>query len=396
MKTHSVRLWSPAYLLLSAVNLFSWLSYNMITPVIAEYSLSIGTGLSLAGVIAGLFAMSSLFSRPVSGLLSDTYNRKKLNLLFTAVMALSLLVYAIVDVVWVLILFRVLHGVAFGISSTASLAIVSDIVPENKLGEGVNYYGLSQVLSVAVGPGLGIWISNSFGYQACLLCGAVMLFAATLAAGLMPYEAYSRPQRNISLPKLNDFFECKVWVIGTVYGSFCIINGVVSTYLVALANERGIAGVSWYFTVNAAVLFLARVVAGSFGENRSLSGKLYLSGVCFVASMLLIGWSHSLLPLLLSGALRAVGQGVGMPAVQTAALKMVPPERRGVAGSTIFIGGDLGQTIGSVAGGYTAGQIGYGAMHALSAVPLLAATSLFALKNRRQSKPLVYEKETDI
>lgn len=387
MQTPGQDLWSPSYLLLSAVNLFAWLSYNMITPVLAEYSLSIGASLSLAGVIVGLFAMASLFSRPLSGMLSDRLNRKNLNLVFTGVMALSLLVYALVDVVWVLLVFRAVHGVAFGISSTASLAIVSDVVPESRLAEGINYYGLSQILAVALGPGLGVWMADRFGYRTCLLCGAFLVVAAAVAAALVPYPGHLRPPRK-SAPRKPQYFERSVLPLSIVYCSYTIINGVVSAYLVALAAERGIAGASWHFTVNAVVLFLVRLLGGTRGNRGSLSRKLYFSAACFLASMLFVGFAHSLWPLLAAGALKAVGQGVGMPAVQTAALQSVPRDRRGVAGSTIYIGGDLGQTIGSVAGGYTAQQVGYGAMHILSAAPLLLASALYAVQSKRRRKDI--------
>lgn len=379
-------------MLLSLVNLFVWLSYNLITPIMAEYAMSIGTSLSTAGVIAGLFALSSLLVRPFSGLLSDRCNRKRLNLVVVGVMAGALAVYAVVDVVWVLFVFRVIHGVAFGISSTACLAIVSDVVPEDLLSEGVNYYGLGQILAAAVGPGLGIWISGRFGYSACLCCGALLLLAAAIAAGAIPAKA--RPDlRDRKTARGSGFFEKKVLMLAVVYGSHTIVNGVVSTYLVALANSRGIAGVNGHFMVNAGVLFLVRMSLSKWMNRVGLGPKLYLAGACFGAAVLLISQAKGLWPLLLAGVCKAVGQGIGMPTVQTEALKAVLPERRGVAGSTVYIGGDLGQTIGSVGGGALSEQVGYGGTFLLAAVPLAVAAGLFALLHRQQVDKTENEEE---
>ena len=43
-----------------------------------------------------------------------------------------------------------------------------------------------------------------------------------------------------------------------VAGSYSFINGIIASYLVMYADELGISGVSVYFTVCAAVLFIVR------------------------------------------------------------------------------------------------------------------------------------------
>lgn len=171
-------LWTKPYILLSVTNFFAWLSYNMITPVLTGYMGTLGASVSICGITGGLFAFTSLFSRPVSGVLADTKNRKHLMAGFTILMTVSLLIYSVIPSIPVILLFRGIHGVAFGISSTASLVLVSESAPEERMGEAISYYGLMSVASMAIGPSLGIWLSAQAGYQACMLVGTLMLAIA--------------------------------------------------------------------------------------------------------------------------------------------------------------------------------------------------------------------------
>ena len=132
-------LWTKPYILLSVTNFFAWLSYNMVTPVLTGYMGTLGASVSICGITGGLFAFTSLLSRPVSGVLADMKNRKHLMAGFTILMTVSLLIYSVIPSVPVILLFRGLHGVAFGISSTASLVLVSESAPEERMGEAISY-----------------------------------------------------------------------------------------------------------------------------------------------------------------------------------------------------------------------------------------------------------------
>ena len=92
-------------------------------------------------------------------------------------------------------------------------------------------------------------------------------------------------------------------------------------------------------------------------------------------------WSFGIL--VLAGCTKAIAQGMSQPALQTEALRSVPPEKRGLASSTMYIGGDLGQAVGPILGGVVAEQAGYGTMYLLSAIPIAAAWVYFVLRERK-------------
>lgn len=386
MKEKSGTLLGKQYILLSLANFFSWLSYNMITPVLTGYMETLGASMSICGVVAGLFAFTSLLSRPFSGILADTLNRKKLMSFFTLLMGISLLIYSTVPNIAVILFFRGLHGVAFGISSTASLVLVSESVSEKRIGEAISYYGVMSVASMAVGPALGIWISDSFGYRACMLSSTAMLMLAAVATILFPYEhkiRVIRKREKKALP-LQQMVERKLIGLSGINASFTMLNGVVSTYLVVFAAERGIGGTGWHFTTNAIVLIFARILMAKKMNRWSLKQNLYPAFAFAILSLMLIGWANSLFVLLIAGAIKAFAQGMSQPVLQTESLRRVIPEKRGVACSTMYIGGDLGQAVGPMLGGIVAQSFGYGSMYLLSIIPLIIAFIYFTIFNNRK------------
>lgn len=396
-------LWTKPYILLSVTNFFAWLSYNMIAPVLTGYMGTLGASVSICGITGGLFAFTSLFSRPVSGVLADTKNRKHLMAGFTILMTLSLLIYSVIPSVPVILLFRGLHGVAFGISSTASLVLVSESAPEDRMGEAISYYGLMSVASMAIGPSLGIWLSEQAGYRVCMLVGTLMLAIASGAAVLFPYtRPESAAEKNVGNAdtsrgsskgtagkkgfKMPPIAEKSLIGLSGINASFTMMNGVVSTFLVVFAAERGIENVQVHFTVNAIVLLVTRVALAKKLNEWTLGQNLYPAFVCGVTTLLMIGNARSFAILVLAGCTKAIAQGMSQPALQTEALKSVPAEKRGLASSTMYIGGDLGQAVGPILGGVVAQQAGYGNMYMLSAIPIAVAWVYFVLRERKRKK----------
>ena len=64
-----------------------------------------------------------------------------------------------------------------------------------------------------------------------------------------------------------------------------------------------------------------------------------------------------MLLILLSCVLRAVGQGAAQPSLQAGCINFIGRDRSGVATSTYFLGGDIGQGVGPIVGGTMLGII---------------------------------------
>ena len=107
------------------------------------------------------------------------------------------------------------------------------------------------------------------------------------------------------------------------------------------------------------------------------------------AALLLLGRAGALWMVSLAAVLKAMGQGSGQPTLQAASLKLLPPEKSGVASSTFYIGGDVGQGLGPMLAGAMVGacgadSAGYGVMFTCASLIFAAGLLGFALYRLKQ------------
>ena len=383
--------WNSSYLCLLAVSFCSWLGYNMAAPVLVEYLSGLGLALSVAGVISGLFAFASMGTRPLSGILTDRINHKHLLIGAQTVMAVSMLIYSIWPAPAILWIFRTLHGIAFAVSSTVSLVLASEYTPPEKMAEGISYFSTAQIISMLLGPGLGIALAEAAGSYTCMLVSAATTIpAAVLACFLKEDKAEEKVRtetKKVRKIRLSDFIELPVVGLSMMNASLTLMVGLGSTFLVSFAAERGIEGVSLHFTVNAAALLLLRILAARYIGKAKIHQLLIPAFLTGILSLLCIVWSHGLPLLLVSAVLKAISYGLGQPAIQTEALHRAGEKRRGAASGTVYIGGDMGQAFSGMIGGAVAGAYGYPFLFAAAIAPLAASLlgSLIATQKNKSS-----------
>ncbi len=100
---------------------------------------------------------------------------------FTILMTIYRFAYMVITNIAVIMNFRGIYGIAFGTYSTTRLVLASESESEFRLGEGISYYGVMSDVSIAIGHGLGISLSETVGYQACVLISAMILAIASMA-----------------------------------------------------------------------------------------------------------------------------------------------------------------------------------------------------------------------
>lgn len=75
-----------------------------------------------------------------------------------------------------LLVVHFIHGPTFGITSTALAAVLMDIIPKERCGEGVGYFSLSAILATSIGPFLGLYISQHGDYSIIFIVCTVLSF----------------------------------------------------------------------------------------------------------------------------------------------------------------------------------------------------------------------------
>ena len=382
------KLWNRSYILVLLVSTLSSFSFYMVSTILSKYLVSLGATISLAGVIVGLFSITSLFCRPFCGLMADRLNNIRLLIWSNLLMAIGLLGFAITDNMALIILFRICNGVGFAISGTVQVALIVHFIPAHRTGEGIGYIGISQLIGSACAPAFGMMITQAFSMRLTFITAAALSLSTCV---LLLFLKDLQPDKPAVPPKkisLRDILEPRALPFTLPYSTFSFVNGVIASYLVMYADERGIGSISIYFTVYAVVLFLVRPISGKLMDRKGIRCTVFPGMILTALSMFLLGRSSSLWMILATGLLRAIGQGAAQPSLQAGCINRVGREKSGVATSTYYLGGDIGQGIGPMIGGMILSQIaglqGYQAIFTLCGCLNLLALVYFHFALRRQ------------
>lgn len=363
------------------MQLLGYMAFGMTMPVLPMHIVQMHGSPAAAGAITGMFALCALVLRPLSGYIADRNNKLHLQTLGFVVCGLGSLGYAISPNLALLVVFRIIHSVGFCLQSTVTIAVLMTMIPQGREGEGVGYFSLAQVVSTAAAPLLGVLVANAVGCQATFLIDAACVFAGAVVSSRIPYVHVPAEQpRKLSFAS---FVSTKSIPLALVAALFAVCSGITSSFIVLLGDSRGIAGSAVFFTVSAILMFFTRPQAGKIIDKRGVALVLYPAFVFEAITMILIATAHSIWAIVVAGALRAFGQGMAQPAVQTQIMLEEGPERSGVASSTFNLGLDLGQGVGAIMGGALAASFGYGACFAACPLGLALAALIFAASRSR-------------
>ncbi len=382
------KLWNAPYILVLTVSTLSSFSFYMVATIMSKYLVGLGASIAFAGFVVGLFSITSLVCRPFCGVMADRLNNIWLLVASNVLMSIGLFGFAVTGSMPLMIFFRVCNGIGFSINGTVQVALIVHFIPKNRIGEGIGYLGISQLIGSACAPALGLEIAARFGMASTFLAAAALpLLAGVMLLFLRGLDP-AKEKAGAGRITFRDILELKAIPYTIPYSTFSFTNGVINGYLVLFADEHGIRNVSIYFTMYAVAVFLVRPFSGKLMDRKGLNYTVFPGMAACAASLFLLGASRSLGMILATGLLRALGQGAAQPSLQAGCIDRVGRDRSGVATSTYFLGGDIGQGVGPMVGGFflahIAGVAGYQFLFGFCGVLMLAAMGYFYLISKKQ------------
>lgn len=352
---------------------FCYLASTMIAnPLVTGFAGTLGATAAVMGVLASLMNLCSLVVRPAAGNLADRLPRRLVAGAGTALMCVTALGQALAPSTPVLAAFRLANGAGYSLCSVCMSTWFARTLPEERLGQGMGIFGLMNALGMAVGPALGIALSDALGYRAAL--GVSAGFAALSLVGVMLVRDAGRPEPTAepagagvpaapaegargSRPRLR-LLDRRAVPAAVVVALFTIPYMATQSFLVSYTEARGLdVPTGAFFTVYAVALMALRVLLGRAFDRVGFLPFVVASGASEVASLVLLAVMRGPVGLLLAAPLMAGGYGVMCSVCQSTAVRAVGPERVGLANSTYYMGFDVGMTLGPVLGGALFGGV---------------------------------------
>jgi MFS family permease len=359
-------IWNRNFILNLTVTFLLFLSMYVLLPTLPIYARTLGGNETIAGTVVGLFTFSAVLVRPVFGNLLDRQGRKLILIIGIIISIVAVLAHNLAFNLLVLLALRIIHGVGWGASTTATITIASDLIPAEKRNEGMGFYGIASIIGMAIGPALGLILMN---YSLTLLLAASTVLAA-LGLVVSFFINYEKSQNKMVGKSAARAVILEKTAIPPALVLLCITltyGGIVS-FIPLYAGARGVQNIGLFFTVYALVLLISRPIIGRMADRYG-GRKFVAPGILLIAASLVVLIKADSLPLfLLSGIIYGIGFATVQPILNAIVVSLAPPERRGAANATFTTAMDLGIGIGSILLGFIVQQSGYEWMYGISAI----------------------------
>ena len=160
------KLWTKDFIIVSTVNFFVTLVFYLLIVIIGVYAVDeFDASTSQAGLVTGIFIVGTLIGRLFIGRFIESIGRKRTLFIGINFFILTTLLYFVHFGITFLLITRLLHGIALGMASTATGTIVAQIIPATRKGEGIGYYSMSATLATAIGPFIGLYMTQHTAFK---------------------------------------------------------------------------------------------------------------------------------------------------------------------------------------------------------------------------------------
>ncbi len=374
------KLWSKAFILVGVTNFLLFFAFYELLPILPLYIFEkFHAGATVSGIIISLYTIGALFCRPFAGFLVDSFSRKPLYFVMYFFFTAMFIGYAAAGALFVLGIVRLLHGISFGIASTAGSTIAIDVLPSSRRGEGIGYFGVTTNLAFATGPMTGMFLYESHGANPVIALSLTLCVIGLLL--ILPIRTKLKPIKKNAAPlSLDRFFLTKaipqflnMFFIGCAYGP-------LTNYVALYARQNNLSGSGYFYALIAVGLISSRLLTGKLIDRGYLTRLVSIGLVLVTAAYFLFSLVPNQAIFLLSAFFIGSGLGLVFPGYQTMCVNLARHDQRGTATSTYLTGWDLGIGIGILVCGPLAEAFSYATMFFCCAALLLVSAVFFVKK----------------
>ncbi|MBI4320817.1 MAG: MFS transporter [Chloroflexi bacterium] len=346
---------------------------GVINTMFSPFLKGLGLPVSSIGLVVAVFAFASLLSRLPAGLVHGPSRTKPLMYISLAILCASTVLYTLTYDAVLLTLFRIVHGISFGVASTLNMAIFMDTLSTTRnRTRAMAFFSALMAGGFSSGHAASGFLIDSLGYGptfiiAGLISATGALFTSDPQRESVAAATRHAAQANASLAagtrsKLAYALSPRMLVISLMAFSLNLVQHVSNTFfpLYALGVGLSLSSVGFLRSLQAASGLITRPFSGEatrFARYDVMSSG-GLAAVCISIALLpSFDSMGAFVPLF---ALLGTARGVVMVANTIAIVEDVGSDanKRGIASGVFNMARDLGGVAGPVIGGMVASIIG--------------------------------------
>ncbi len=335
------KIFNKSFLFIFTSNFLVFIGFEMLLPILPAYMISLDASPIQVGLVTTLFTVGAVLIRPFAGYFLIDNKRKALAIVASAMLMLITFVYPFLNIIWMLLLLRLFHGAAWGVSTTANSTMAVDSIPKSRLGEGLGYFSVSTTVGAIIAQSLGIFIYDYYSFDIVIWSSVILSLLAFTALlfvkSSVPVKREKEPFRFFDM-----IFERNAWFPALLTVISTLGFGAIITFLVVFGEQQNLDNIFLFFLVNATVSTLLRPYTGKWYDRNGPWSIIIVSAILGFLSLVVLSFATNDFYLIISAILFGAGYGTVMPCLQTWAVQNVSEEKSGAANATFFSSFDVG------------------------------------------------------
>jgi MFS family permease len=375
------KLWTKDFINISLSNFFLFLTFYILLVTLPIYALQeFDSNASQAGLMTTVFLLSAIISRPLAGQWLERGSNKKVLMTALITFAAASLLYFFPKSVSGFLIIRLLHGVGFGMATTAVGAIVADLIPSSRRGEGMGYFVMSTNMAMVLGPFVGLTAIQQWGAKTMFILSVVVAVGALITGLTVKLSKPEETKKQVIVPafSLKNFIEPSAVSIAIVGSFLAIVYSALLSFVSVYASEIHVSEVSsLFFVVYAIILLMSRPFTGKWLDQYGPNVIVFPSIILFAIGMFVLSQSGGAVTFLVSAGMIGLGWGTLFPTFQTIAIQNAAPRKRGLATATFLSIYDIGIALGSFLVGLIAAKMDFSSLYFLCSFYILIGAVLY-------------------
>ncbi len=267
------------------------------------------------GLVMTVFIIAAVLFRPLAGMWLDEFSRKKIVFISLTLFLACTVLYLGIKSFTILLVLRFVHGIAFGIATTATGAIAVDLIPDRRKGEGIGYYSLFMSLAMVIGPFAGLTIMSHYNSRVLFIACAIFALLSFLFGMLIRIPEQIRKDNKGKLWDWKKYIEPSAIPISLSGSVLAFSYGAITTFISIYAQELGLSSfASYFFVVFAAMIVIPRPLVGRLFDRLGEHVLVYPGIFLFAIGMIGLSQAHTAFLFLLTAGIIGLGYGALLPA----------------------------------------------------------------------------------
>lgn len=375
------KLYTPNFILMWCANFFTatCLGSFFLFPLFIK---DLGGSKADIGILMGAVTISAILGRPWIAQAVDQFGRKKSYFIgtssFVIIPFILLFIKGNISIAYPYIFaIRVLHGFGIALCFTSAFTLIADMIPQNRLSEGLGMFGVTGLIGAAIGPAISEPIIRNFGFNVYFISIAGCAIVSLILQLPLP-ETYKRERSmDEGVSFMGVLRRKKISGLAVLTVFFGVALATQNSFVAPFGEDIGLPNISIYFIAYSFGAVLARVFGAKMGDRIGEVRIIPWAQLLIAVGFLSLVFVDNNVLLTFSGFITGIGHGFLFPCLNALMLRNEPINIRGKLNG-IFTGSvDVGIFAGSMGLGYIGEWFGYKILFITTFLVLIFGLALF-------------------